>query len=173
MAHSRVELQKRLRIDQDDLDSCLVEQPELFRQVAEAYVLAAGRRDALKLDFEEETAETYARLRAEAIENQDKVSEATMQSRITIDDKIKDLSRKLSNARVDTDEWGVLKESFQQRSWMLRELVALRISELHQLSAERGSDSQRVGLRDSVAQRNRDEAAIIRRQQPRLSREPR
>ena len=48
-ASDRSELESKLEIDRDALDTCLVEQPGLFHAVADTVITANSKRDTLKI----------------------------------------------------------------------------------------------------------------------------
>lgn len=156
-------LEQSLEIDPDDLDSCLVSQPGLFYHVAEAVSLANSQRDAIKLELEEATAELDQQLRQNALAADLKITETSIQNSIRIKPKIKDLNRKYLDARTKAENASALKEAYQQRSFMLRELVAIQLAQFHNLQVERGAVSARHDLGD----RNRRQAEQLRRDRER------
>lgn len=153
----RVELEGELAIDQDNLDDCLVRQPGLFNQVAGAVVDANASRDTLKLRLEEAAAAVDQRVREEAERDGRKITEAAISRLIEADPDAAQLRNRLLDARIEAERWQALKESFQQRSFMLRELVALQLAEMSNLSVERGARSGRAQLADMA--RGRAETA--------------
>ena len=152
------DLRLKLSIDKDDLDEALVEQPDLYYHVADAYVTAVAERDAAKLDLEQATAELDKQFREAAAAAEEKMTETSLQRKIATTPRIMTLERDMLRYRVDADRWQALKEAFQQRSFMLRELVAMYVRRLGDLTIERGSND----ARGSLAQANHDEAARIR-----------
>ena len=113
------ECRQFLRIDRNDLDSCLQQQPEAYHHAAEAYILAVAQRDETKLILEELTAELDQGVRATASAAGEKLTESAIQARLTGLPKIQTLTRKLLDAKLEADRWAALKESFQQRSHAL------------------------------------------------------
>lgn len=152
-------LQKKLSIDKDDLDSALIEQPDLYYHVADAFVTAVAERDAAKLNMEQAIAELDKQFREAAAAAEEKVTETSLQRKIATTPRIQTLEKDLLRYRVDADRWQALKEAFQQRSFMLRELVSMYVRRLGDLTIERGSHDSRSAL----AQANHDEAGRIRR----------
>ncbi len=151
---------KFLVIDKDDLDRCLMEQPETYYHVSSAFALASAERDAVKLDLEELQAKLGLDLRDQAIRKDEKMTEGALQQKLTGMPKIQELQRKRLDKAKDAESWQVLKEAFQQRSFMLRELVALYIAQRHDHALEAGSGQARA----SLAEQTRAEAGAIRRQ---------
>ena len=144
---------KFLEIDRDDLDRCLMEQPSVYWSVSNAFAQAVAERDATKLDLEELQA------------NDEKLTEGSLQQKLTTMPKIQDLQRLRLEKTKNAESWQVLKEAFQQRSFMLRELVALYIAQRHDQSMEAGAGQ----ARNSLAERVRVDAGKLR-QAKRLSR---
>ena len=156
---------KYLVIDKDDLDKCLMEQPETYYHVSYAFAQAVAERDATKLDLEELQAKLGLDLRAQAIKDDEKLTEGSLQQKLTTMPKIQDLQRLRLEKTKNAESWQVLKEAFQQRSFMLRELVALYIAQRHDQSMEAGAGQ----ARNSLAERVRVDAGKLR-QAKRLSR---
>jgi hypothetical protein len=154
------EYRKFLRIDRDGLDECLMEQPEVYHHVSEAFAAAAARRDKIKLDYEEAEATEDARIRLEALNSQTKLTESMVERTFKRNAQLQKMQRLLLSARAEAERWKALKEGFEQRSFMLRELVSLTISQSYDLGLERGAV--------------KDRAASIRRQagEERRSRRP-
>lgn len=159
-ANPRIELEESLKIDRDDLDSCLVDQPGLFFHVAEQVTEAKAKADGLKLDLEETMATEDGRFRALCATNGEKVTEAGIQNYLKTLPAIQTLQRKVLDARTAADHWAALKEAYQQRSYMLKELVALHLSQFYNLGVERGTTNSRHQLGDA----NRERAEVARRE---------
>lgn len=152
------DLRSKLSIDKDDLDEALVEQPDLYYHVADAYVTAVAERDSAKLNLEQATAVLDEQFRKQAIEDEEKMTEAALRNKITSAPRIQVLEKELLYLRAEADRWQALKEAYQQRSFMLRELVAMYVRRLGDLSIDRGSHD----ARSAIAQANHDEAGRIR-----------
>lgn len=148
-----------LAIDRNDLDTCLMQQPEVYYRVAEALTQASAARDALKLRFEEETARQDQNIRQHAVRMDEKLTETAVQQKLRLLPVIQELQQDLLEKRSEVENLTALKESFQQRSFMLRELVALVIAQGRDLALEGGANQARTAL----AERNRAEAGAIRR----------
>lgn len=142
-------LQQQLAIERDDLDTCLMDQPDLYYHVADALVTAIAKRDAAKLDLEQVTATLDADLRQKAAEAEEKITEASLQRKLATLPRIQALEKHLLHLRAEADRWQALKEAFQQRSFMLRELVAMLIARLGNLSLDRSVQSSHRDLADA------------------------
>ena len=149
-----------LAIDKNNLDDCLIEQPEVYYHVSEALVKATAERDAIKLQLEEATAAEDQNIRTVAVRMGEKLTEASIQNKLTLVPAVKVLADKLVKQSGKVGELAALKEAFSQRSFMLRELVALFIAQRHDLAMSNGSNQSRTTL----AETNRNEAGKIRRQ---------
>lgn len=144
------ETRERLRIDEDDIDRMLVEHSEYFKRAGDYVTDATASYDALKLELKELTAQLDQDIRKNAQANDEKLSEAALSNRIIVLPKIKDLNRKLLTAKKRMDDATNLKESFQQRSYMLRGLNDSANARLYALGVERGASaaSRRMGERN-------------------------
>ena len=156
-------LRESLVIDNDAIGDCLIEQPQFYNDVASGHAESVARRDALKLEAEEAQAEVDRRIRAEASARGDKITEAAIQQQIRLDAAVADLARRGLAAREESDRWAALKEAYQQRSFMLRELVALRVSERGDIARAHGA-GQYPGrtAADAVVNHVRDSTAGAR-----------
>lgn len=163
MPTNRLEYREKLKIDEDDLDACLVEQAELFLHVAEALVEANAARDTLKLQLEEVTAELDRDIRARAAAADEKITEAGIQNQLRTLPRIRDLRQDFVEAGAECERWGALKDSYRERSFMLRELNASQIARLHNLSLERGA----AGARHRIGEQARAEGEAQRAEQRR------
>lgn len=155
-AEAEVDLIKRYRkdlaIDKDHLDDCLSKQPELYYHVAEAHSQAVADRDALKVDIELAEAEEGRRIRDEAAQLDEKLTEASLREQLTLTPRLQRLRQERLELEALINSWLALKESYQQRSYMLRELVPMYLSRL-------SSGSVRApGPRQQLADEIRDRA---------------
>jgi len=152
--NQREEIRSKLRIDEDNMDSCLVEHSEYFFKAAEQVTLAGAKRDGLKLELEELVAVLDRDIRARNAAEDIKMSETGLSNTIKTTPRFQELQRKFMDAKKEADDWGTLKEAFQQRSYMLRELNQRQIAQMYNLSTERGTAGSR---RNAVGDRNRAE----------------
>lgn len=148
------ECRKQLAIDNGQLDVCLTRQPELYYAVGNGYAEAVAERDSVKLELEELQAKLDQDFRAEAARKDEKITEAGLQQKLRTMPKVQELQQKFLDARTEAESWLVLKEAFQQRSFMLRELVALFIAQRRDLDLESGVGQAKASLAES----NRTEA---------------
>jgi len=145
-----------LAIDKDDLERCLMEQSESFYHVARETAYAAARRDASKYDLESAEALQGQKIRLESASDKQRVTEAAIAERLAILPNIQKLNMQLLKDKAHAEAWTALKEAFQQRSFMLRELVALRLRQHYDIAMEHGSGQTRAALGDAAVERVRE-----------------
>ena len=115
----------KLGIDRDRLDAVVMEQAQIFDEVGERHVRACDLRDAAKTRLAVKDSELAVKHRA-VLEREGKKSTDS----IVNDYVLLDSARITENAQYmarkkDADMWGILREAFEQRMRMLRELVSL------------------------------------------------
>jgi hypothetical protein len=119
------DLRDGLKIDRNDLDTALMEQPDAYWRVSEAYVMACSRRDEIKMERDQAMAELDRQFRQEAEKAGDKLTEKSLQSQIDLSPKIIDYRKKYARACLQADLLAGMKESYRDRSGALRELAQL------------------------------------------------
>lgn len=121
-------LKSHLKIDKNNLDEAIQRQPLLYYEVAQKHALAVSQRDekydAVKVTDALLSLEIRERFNEEGVKATEalvtaKVLEHTEHSKVVTDHM---------RAKYIADELLALKESFSQRSYMLRELVELYVS---------------------------------------------
>lgn len=152
-----VRLERHLRIDRDDLDTCLIEQPDRYYHVAMACAVAVSDREAAKLDLEDLSAKLDKDIRARAASREEKITEAKIQQEIKSDSDYQEQRALLAQIDARIGALQALKEAFSQRSFMLRELVALTVSERSARAGATGSYEAR-GRTAQQAEEARSEA---------------
>jgi len=158
-----VELRSKLVIDKDKLDDCLAEHAELFLQVADAYSFAVARRDDIKHEIEVTWAEEADKLREDAARAKEKMTKDALNEQLELNPRIIRLKGEQRQAEKLMGTWGPLKESYQQRSYMLRELGPVYVGRLF------GSNSMRFGgdIKQQVAERVVEATGPARREERR------
>ena len=152
------ELKEYLKINKHRLDEELEEQPMLLFQISEAYVAAAAQRDALK----EELATVDAKLdhegRIDLDRKLDKVTEAMVKNYVQTNKKHEAATMAYFAAKQQADLLSALKESFQSRGFMIRDLCSLYTANYYeQSSVKPTNDANRTTY--SMARQKRDKAA--------------
>lgn len=153
------ELREYLEIDKHNLDREIQRQPSLFFKVSDAYVSAAARRDFLKEEVSRTQSRLYAKHRRRFEKEGTKATEAQVNASVQSDEAYKEAVDKHILAREKADAFQALKESFHQRSYMLRDLVALHIAGYY----ERASVDDTSKVKDYKASKAMDRMAEARK----------
>ena len=125
-----------LKINKHNLDEEIVRQAELFGEIGDAYVDAAAQRDAAKEALACVDAELDGDIRSNA--GDIKITETMVKNEVILHPKhIKAFDAWL-DAKLIADKFGVVKEAFAQRQYMLRELAGLYQSNYYQDKAIKG-----------------------------------
>jgi adenylate kinase family enzyme len=117
------ELKEYLKIDKHRLDEELEEQPMLLFQISEAFVQAAAERDMLKEQLATIDANLDFDVRSDYGDK--KYTEAMVKNEIQTDKKHDTAMLKYLDAKKQADLLAALKEAFQSRGYMLRDLASL------------------------------------------------
>ena len=146
---------QQLVIDKDDLDQCLMNQPELVWHVADAHSLAVAEFDAAKLDLEIAEAEEAQKIRDHAAKMEEKITEGGVKEELTLIKRIQTLRRDNIERKRIVAEWAGLKEAFDNRKYMLREIVPMYLSKF-------GTGTITPRPRDALAENVRQRAGEAR-----------
>jgi hypothetical protein len=119
------EFREYLKVDKHHLDDELVQHSMLFFRVAESYVRAAAKRDELKEELALIDAELDGKMRKRAEDDGEKVTEAMIKGMIITHKDHIQASEAYQAAKTEADMLGALKESFQTRGYLLRDLCQL------------------------------------------------
>lgn len=156
-------LEASLRIDRDDLDGGLIEQPDHYYKAAMAHVEAEADRDAAKLAFEHLQANLDVQIRTEAAKAEEKVTETGIQREMQLDERYHAARLELLRLEGEVARRAALKEAFRERSKTLANLVSLAIT-------DQGNRSGAAGAYETRA-RQAQEALDVRREGFRSRRE--
>lgn len=127
-----------LAIDKMALDDEVVRQPSLFYEVSEAYAEATAERDAEK----EQLALIDAELDSDARQGKEKITEGQVKAYIAAAQDHINQHKHWLKAKKHADKVAALKDSFHQRSYMLRDLVTLHTSNYFEESSVRPTQNQ-------------------------------
>lgn len=119
------ELKRRLAIDTSKLTEALSEQPILALAAAELVVDCIAERDRCKHNLERYAAKHDADLREEAANAREKLTEARIAAMVTSDPGVVGWRQSLIDANELVGNAQALLSSYDQRSWMLRELAKI------------------------------------------------
>jgi hypothetical protein len=116
-----------LRIDKNALDEALIEQPDLFYRIAEALAMAISRRDAAKQELEIVEAETDRAVRVSMARGGEKTTEPGIKNAVRLHKDVIAATNELGDLQTEVGKISAMKEAYQQRSYVLKDLVALHI----------------------------------------------
>ena len=119
------EARKALQINKDELDEVVLHHAGLYDEVAESHVRAVSNRDYLKDEMGKAHAEVANDIRAEASEKGEKITKDAVEAATILDKEYIAASEEYGQAKLEADLWGVMKDSFLQRSSMIKRLCDL------------------------------------------------
>lgn len=135
------EFRNYLTIDKHRLDDEIIQQPSLLFAVSEALEQALADRDRLKEGLATVDAELDGEVRLD-LEKQDvKVTEALVKAGVQTHKKHEAAFEAYIQAKTEAGILGSLKESFQTRSYGLRDLVQLHMSNYFEAESVRGTNA--------------------------------
>jgi hypothetical protein len=119
------ELQQYLQIDKTALDDEIMRQPSLFFEISEQLADALAERDAAKEELNNVDADLDAVWRKKLSKGTVRVTEKAVSNLVQTSKDHEDAFNAWLNAKTKADKLQALKDAFQTRSYMLRDLVAL------------------------------------------------
>jgi hypothetical protein len=125
MPYSLEELHQGLTIDKLALDDEVIRQPSLFYQVSEQLTLAIAERDAAKEELANTDANLSQRWRKHLSKDGKRATDASVAQLVQTSDEHEKAFTQWLVAKTKADKLLALKDAFQQRSYMLRDLVTL------------------------------------------------
>lgn len=150
------DLETGLRIDEHALDDALVQHPDLFYRVSKQLALLTSQRDAKKQELAEQEAKADGDIRETASKHKDKVTETEVKNMIRLDADVSRVLHELLDLNRQVGSWTALKEAFQARSYVLKDLVNLYIANYYGSNQDGGSSAGRA-LRNHSASHVREE----------------
>lgn len=128
MAMHYDDLRKRLQIDKRDLDTEIAQNPEMFADAGDMTTDANSERDTAKEALDQMDAELYFKCKEDLEEEGGKPTETAIKMAVEMHmDHIKATDRYL-DAKRKAEKLGVLKESFQMRSYALKDMAGLYVA---------------------------------------------
>lgn len=106
----------RVAIDRNDLDSCVLEQPQLYSQISEQLALAVSRRDQLKHELEQEVAKVESKIRG----REEKMTEKAVQNQVELSKGVAAIKDDLLEANAVVGRWNGVRADFDMRKDMLK-----------------------------------------------------
>jgi hypothetical protein len=137
------ELQQQLAIDKSVLDDEVIRQPVLFYSISEQLTDAIADRDYAKEVLGAIDAELYGVWRRKlAKDTKLRVTEKMVENAVLTDPKHEKAFSEFLDAKTKADKYQALKEAFQQRSYMLRDLVSLYSANYYEVSSLKPTQAQ-------------------------------
>jgi len=127
-------LEAGLRINKENLDEEVANLPSVFYTVSDHYLEALKHSKRLQ----ERLDRTFARLAsamrsaAQAEGGARAITETQLKQEVLIHPKYRKLKAKLVSAQYVQDRWSALKDGYIQKSFSLKGLVSLAVSEQYQ-----------------------------------------
>jgi hypothetical protein len=131
-----------LAIDKTVLDDEIIRQPVLFYTISEKLTDAAAERDTAKEELAIVDAELDGEWRRELATKENKVTEKMVQNCIITSPQHTQAFEEYLIAKKKADKLLALKEAFQQRGYMLRDLVALYTANYYEASSIKPTQAQ-------------------------------
>lgn len=154
------DLEQGLRIDENNLDEALLTHPDFFYRISKQLALLISRRDEVTQEKKEAEARVDTELRHNSEVGNYKLTEPQIKNLIQSDSDIIKITEEFLELSRQVGQWSALKEAFVQRSYMLKSLCELYISNYFGSTTE-GSSAR---MKDYDAETNRREMDRLRRQ---------
>ncbi len=138
------DLQKNLAIDKSVLDDEVIRQPMLFYEVSDQLTTALAERDAAKEELAVVDAELDNSWRRKLAKVKDRVTDKVVLSCVMTSPEHEKAFQSYLQAKTKADRLIALKEAFQQRSFMLRDLVALYSANYYETSSLKPTKAQDI-----------------------------
>jgi hypothetical protein len=116
-----------LRLDENELDEALREQPDLLYRVSQVLAIQISRRDAAKSFLATEDAEVDNKLRQTAAQAQERTTDKKIEALKRTHPRVVAATHQLLLLDHSVRQWTAMKEAVVQRGHALRELVALYV----------------------------------------------
>lgn len=142
MPLSLAELQQQLAIDKSVLDDEVIRQPVLFYTISEQLTDAIAERDAAKEELAAVDADLDGAWRRKLAKIHNKVTETMVSNHVITSAEHEKAFEAYLKAKTKADKLLALKEAFQQRSYMLRDLVSLYSANYYEESSLKPSKAQ-------------------------------
>lgn len=139
---SLADLQAQLAIDKSTLDDEVIRQPVLFYTISEALTDANAERDAAKEELATVDADLDGHWRKKLSKVQDKITEKMVQNCVQTSPEHEKAFDAYLAAKTKADKLSALKDAFQQRSYMLRDLVSLYSANYYEEASIKPSRAQ-------------------------------
>lgn len=136
------ELREQLAIDKSVLDDEVIRQPVLFYTISEFLTDAIAERDAAKEELSMTDADLDNEARRVLAKTDGKTTEAMFKNYVQMHQDHENAFKAWLTAKTKADKLLALKEAFQQRSYMLRDLVSLYSANYYEEASVKPSRAQ-------------------------------
>lgn len=132
-----------LKIDKDNLDEAIQQQPDLFYRVSMIVALWVSRRDTAKQNVATIEADVAYEMRTRCAAADKKITEAGVVETQRRDPSLQKANKDLIEINYQLQQWTAMKEAIGQRGFAMRELVELYVSNYYVASGIKGADEAR------------------------------
>lgn len=153
------QFKERVKLDRHTLDLAAEEQPQLFLDVADQHVFAQSRHDAARNELLRVDARLGREVRADMVAKAQKPTEGSVADVVLGNEEHIKADNAMAAAKIEADEWGVLRSSLEHRKSMIRELALLYAAGYYTAGAARDSSNKN---RDARAAEGREALAKSR-----------
>ncbi len=122
-------LEKALKFDKNRLDDALEEQAGIFHEIADELAIQISRRDQAKKHVTDLESETIVEIKSDAREEDKKITDKEVEALTQLEEGVIQASKTLAELNLIVGRLSALKESYVQRSYALKDLVALQINQ--------------------------------------------
>ena len=152
------QMERALQIDEHDLDSALLEQPQLYFQVSRELALVTSRRDAAKQDLAVTAARTDLNIRRHAREKELSQTETEIKSHVAMHLDMEKANKVVLDLNLEHATWQAMEKAFDQRMNVLKKLVDLYLKNYWTESGLTGSQDSMKSHNASLARREMADA---------------
>jgi|SRR5215469_11560694 len=125
-AWEHLENGKKFSTDLAEIDDDLIGHAQLYGSAASWYARAAERRDAAKFQVTVLAAQLDKDIRDQLVADGEKVTEDKVKALVILEPEYQKAVRRLHKAEQWVNNWDGMKESYKQRSYMIKEFIQLR-----------------------------------------------
>ena len=155
-------LKQYLKIDRVNLDTEVIQHPDLYHRVSEAYVGAVDARDQAKEFLADTKAQAYLSIRRDREQKKLKYTETVLTNEVAVDKAVENARDDYLAKKKTADDFGALKAAMEQKAYMLRELVALYVAGYYSTGAI-NENKEDVAKTITETRRNKPRQTVRRR----------
>ena len=158
------EARELLTIDKNQLDEVCLTHANTFDDVADRHAQAVGDRDYAKDELSQVYAKTLNKLRQAASEKGEKLTDKAAEAAAHLDKAYLKANEEYLEAKLEADRWSIKKDSFLQRSSMIKRLCDLHQSGYYtsrtvESVAEKGGEMTAAKGREGMAKKRKSRRA--------------